>query len=72
MKAAIAHVGLLGGFASTTPSEGRHGSVTESLGEQTVGALSHEIQLRAAAKAFATWARCDVLLEGQEDKCIYI
>ena len=72
MKAAIAHGGLMGGFASTTPSKGRHGSVTESLGEQTAGSMFHEILPRAAAKAFATWGACNVLSEEEEDMRIYI
>ena len=72
VKTAIAHGGILGGFASTTPSKSRHGSVTESLGEQTAGSMFHEILPRAAAKAFATWERCDVVLEEEEDKRIYM
>ena len=60
VTAAIAQAGLLKGFASVTPSSSRHGSVTESMGEQVAGMLCYNILGRVMAKAFPKWESMNV------------
>ena len=52
---AIQDGGLITGFASTTPSKGRHGSTTEALGEQSAGTMIYDILPRTFTKAFPNW-----------------
>ena len=60
MTAAIHQAGLLKGFSSVTPSSGRHGSVTESMGEQVAGILCYNIRGRVMNKAFPKWESMDL------------
>ena len=78
VKAAAVQGGLLGGFASTTPSKGRHGSSTESLGEQNAGVMCFNLLPRALRRAFPTWQSMNVVqqavqgIEEEDDKRKYM
>lgn len=71
-KAAVMQGGLLGGFASVTPSKGRHGSTTEAMGEQSAGCMCFNILPRAMERAFPKWQSAGDVSEDAEDKRAYL
>ena len=67
VTAAVSAAGLIKGFSSVTPSKGRHGSTTESLGEQSAGVMCYSILPRTMRRAFPSWQSMDLPADEEDN-----